>query len=636
MPGTTQNLLAGVSGQITGIADFYLSSPTFGYGSATYNLVATTQFDAGNFTGQTYVSFYSFLFPGNKNQMDFSKNDELYAANQYDFFRYPSATLGTGFSSYGGVSLAFIIPTTDFTKASQYSMPKPMWASGSPAIGNSGSAGVTGNIVLASAFIRSDGFVGPASFASYISPGSSFLLWSWPTINPANGLATAFTLSTFGIVGVRIWADYAADGLGYIPFFGTRTSIIPPLSDMFYGGTFVGGATLIITKGSSGPLLVWGNVNTSNRDFDGLFGQVDDPDDYQGTFLYGPQNDSGATAAVTVIQPQNPACLEVFNNFLFMGGFIAYPDTVWYSRVGEFEKRDPENFFEFGANDGDIVSCLVSYFTQLIIFKINSTFVLSGFGQETFSSSQVTDQYGCLSATGACVFQQRMWFLDKKGICEYNGANTNIVSNKLEPYFRRMNVNAARSVASMIHVKEQNQVQCSIPIDGATLCNLLVFYDYLADFWGTRTISNSSVLALTDQGANKPVAHFGDASGMIYAYGSSLPTDNGQAFTCVAQSRFITGDGLHTDEKMFRRLYIDADIPNGSTYNFLVNLYSDQGASPVYSATMTLGQFQNRMDFGVPATDLSVEIIYSEGNYLKLNGFTIEYRFQRQTSGQKV
>lgn len=80
---------------------------------------------------------------------------------------------------------------------------------------------------------------------------------------------------------------------------------------------------------------------------------------------------------------------------------------------------------------------------------------------------------------------------------------------------------------------------------------------------------------------------------------------------------------------MFRRLYVDAAIPSGSTYDILVNFYTDQGTTAALSMTMTISEFQKRLDFGLPAKDMSVEFVYSEGNFLKLNGYTIEYRFQR-------
>lgn len=633
--GDTQSILSGITSRITGIADFFKSGVSNQFANSTYNIIATTKYDAGNITGQTYVNFYTFLFQNVQNEFSFSKNDSIYAANGFDFFKYPAFTLGVGVTNFAGITTSYLSPVADFTRATQYSLPKPLWQTAPPTFGTTGQAnGITGQLNLAAAFVRADGFVGPASYASFTALGLTYIQWAFPQLSPITGTGTTFTPSLFNIVGMRIWADYSYDVLGPVPFFGTRTSQIPPISDMFYGTSFIGDATMMITSlgGPATLILFWGNgINSSYRDLNFDFGPIDDPDPYDGTFLYGPGNDSGATTALAPIQPTNPACMAVYANQLFMGGFNDAPDTTFYSRIGEFEKRDPENNFDFRANDGDILTCYVSYFTQLIIFKVNSVGALTGTDTDTYSLSEVTNQYGCVSPNGAVIFQQRLWFLDKQGICEYNGANTQIVSNKVQAFFDRMNVSAANQCASMIHVKERNQVQCYIPIDGATECNLVVFYDYLADFWGTDSVSHATAVAVREQGINKQVTEYGDFSGMIYHYGQSLTTHNGQATTLQIQTRFL-GDMGHSVEKQWRRLYIDATIPTGSTYNIAVNLYSNQGSSPIYQTTMTLNGFQNRIDFGVPSADLSVELIYNGGQFLRINGYTIEYRFQRAVS----
>jgi hypothetical protein len=169
----------------------------------------------------------------------------------------------------------------------------------------------------------------------------------------------------------------------------------------------------------------------------------------------------------------------------------------------------------------DRVSCLKGYFTQLVIFEVGTTWSLSGTSFDNYVLAEVSPIYGCLSSRGACVWKQNLWFLDKQGICEFNGANTQIVSNKVQPYFDRMNVAAARTEAIMLHVKDRNEVWCAIPIDGASRNNLIVVYDYLSDAWYTRETPNElSALALISLGNNKQLVYSGSASGTIHSWGS--------------------------------------------------------------------------------------------------------------------
>lgn len=630
VPGTTQFLSVGTTGVINGIGSFFDYGLTYSGGSPTYNIFATTQFDFGNITNNTYLSIYSFLFQKNPNPFTFANYNLFYSANQYDFFVYPSVTLSVGVTVISGLTTIVENPYSNYSLARQYSLPKPLWG----AVGDLGgvtTTGLTGTILLYSSFVRADGYVGPASGITLTMSGQLYIRLFGPTFPITAGITTTLGFSNFDIVGTRVWMQYLAGNQStaypFLNGFAGASGPYGPFSDMLltsYGTTFIlsslGATECFLNDPNAG-------IGFIGQDANFAINGIADPDFYIGSFLFGNQGDTGFSPNVPV-QPSNPAVLAQYANFLFMGGFLNSPDTVWYSRVGEFEKRDVDAFFDVRSNDGDIVTNLTSFFTQLVIFKINSTSVLSGTDPDTFTLSTVSDQYGCLSPNASAVFEQRLWYLDKKGIIEYNGANVQCVSNKVEPYFKRLNVVAARTVASMVHIKSENKVRTMIPIDGATYANLCIDYDYLANFWTTRTISNASALAITNVGVSNQVTLYGDASGMVYSYGQSLLSDNGHAFTCQLQSRFISDLG-NSVEKLFRRLYLDASVPTGSTYNFLVNFYTNQGTTPALSTTMVLSSFQNRIDYGLSAKDLSVEIIYSGGQALKINGFTIEYRFQR-------
>lgn len=575
--------------QVTGIADFYTVNASLGFGGISYFQVVTGQSNAYLVQGNSATfNIFPFIYPNNTHMFSFVESNILYGANQSDFFRYPGATI---------------------SQAINYSLPKPRHVAGTTGtvFSGFGTGGLTGYLTMFWAFNRYDGLQGPIVAATYnilqTSTSYSGLVVDVPALNyfinppgPSGGVS----LGSFGISSLTAW--YSLNGSEPASY----ASMIPIASTSFaISDSFTGFST--------------------RGDFD----------DYFGTFLYGFQSDNGGApiGSFTVLSGAlNPGALAVFANALFASAFLSEPDTVWYSRPGEFEKHDIDGFFDFRANDGDIVTNIVSYFTQLIIFKVNSIGALSGTDATTFTLSEVTDQYGTLSNKSACVWNQRLWFLDKKGICEYNGANTRIVSDRIEYIFQRLNIATARNSAIMLHVKERNEVWCAIPIDNDTHNTTIVIYDYLADAWAIRPITspfNLTYLANTNSGFTKSITQFGDQIGRVYSFGNSLLSDNGTNMTSKIQTRFNSGLG-NSVEKMFRRLYVDA-ATGGATYNIAVNFYTNQGSSPALQMTLTISDFQKRMDFGLSAKDLSVEFIYSEGNFLKLNGYTLEYRFQRAT-----
>lgn len=602
----------GTSEQITGIGEVFSLLSTFSYfGSggesfffgSTNTVIATTLQNIYLVSSSSLSNIYTYLFSTGSSgglinsPFDFCTADNLYMANSSEFLSYrPQA--------------ATIIP---------YSLPAP--ALGSGAVGAGASNGQSIDLFATYSFyfrfIRSDGFLGPLAFTNTTIPtiyGStnraSFRFGIVPSLpgwvyegNSVLGL----TYSYFGISGVIGWVS-PNDGITYYNWGGI---LQPGLVTFIISASYVG--------------------------FNGTY--ILDPNDlFQGNFYYPDALNSGyqpvspgSLGPVTL--PSifiNPACLELFNNQLFMGGFVNNPtynqSTVVYSNIGDFEKIDPENFFAVRDNDGDIITALKSYFTELVIFKYKSVHVLRGDNPDNFNLNQSTDQYGCVSNNAVCIWEQRLWFLDIKGIAEYNGANTKVVSNKYQPVFETMNQEAAKKVAMMIHVKEKNEVWTFFPTGTNQFCDTCIVYDYLADYWYRRTIADETSYAAMIQGLyDQPKPFVGNRAGFLRAYGQTYI----ESATCVAKTRYIQTELGHSQQKVFRRLFLDCDV-EGSSIPITINFYSNQSTQAIFTGTMILNQFQNRFDFGISAKDLSIEFIYSSTDSpLRINGYTLEYRFQR-------
>lgn len=569
---------------ISGIHDFDTQIPN-SYGLITFSIVACAQDRFYDITGGTFSQRGDWLYSGTA-PFDFVRSNKIYGCNGYEFFSY----------SFGATTML------------QYSVPTPYEVSHSANwYGTTG--GLSGILTIYQAFQRLDGFMGPVKGitfpigASYqndpnfvgMLTGVSAIIFKTTGLNTTAG-TNGVSLGSFGISGLQLW--YSLNDSGPYPY----GSLVAPYPD---------NPTFVITDTFSG----W----TTNAN-------IPDPEEFSGTFLYGAAD--GTDADASSLNTENPSTIEIFGSRLFMSGFANFPDTFYWSEVGDFEKRGVENSAGFREGDGDVITNLVSYFTQLIIFKTSSIGALSGNSNDTFNLSEANNKYGCLSSRSAVVFEQKLWFLDEKGICEYNGANTTIVSNEIEPVFKRMNVPGARRFAAMIHVKQLNQVWCAIPVDGSYNCNLIVVHDYLSGSWFTREFQNIDYLASIRSSALPRVPFIGGISQNIYAFSPSLLTDNGAAFTCLIKSRYLNDLG-NSVEKMFRRLFIDCDIASGASYPMLVNFYTNQATLPALTITFSMTEFQKRVDYGLSGKDLAVEFIYSGGNYFKLNGFTIEYRFQR-------
>lgn len=326
-----------------------------------------------------------------------------------------------------------------------------------------------------------------------------------------------------------------------------------------------------------------------------------------------------------------PKYLEIYNNQLMLAGFSNALSTLYWSDIGEPEGVLPESFAEVRTNDGDRITGLRSYLSDFIITKQRSLHTLTGSNPDNFTLQQITDQYGCLSNRTLVVFNNSLAFLDSKGIIKYNGANVDIMSSRIEDVFLRMNVPAAIENAWAIHNRLGNEIWFAIPVDGSSVNNLLIVYDYLSDaFTLYDGIVPSSGAVITGR-LSQPTPSYGGYSGTVVNFDESVENDLGVGFTYLMKIRYASILGQSV-EQLFRRFYLNLDPVLGVTQALSVNFYSNFGSTIQATFTIYQAPFQTRVDFGIPAKSLSAEVShFSPSLSLKIFGYTIEARFQRNT-----
>lgn len=634
--GTANYNYSSTGDKVTGIADFYTYGITYGYGAATYSLIITGASRCFNVTGKTSIlasgatPIYSNIAPNNDTPYSFVSANQVYSANQFDFFKYPRIGVTNqfqfitfyvfegGVTSITGITSSVNPPPNivDYTKSVQYSLPKPNFSPTFFTAGASTANGVTGLINIYASFVRRDGFIGPAVHMTAALNFSLAATIRMPVLNTFVGASYRnLTYDDFDILGTNMWADWPSQQANTV-LFGSLD--IPPFTTVF--GISTATLSFSVTTGGLVPTQF-------------ITGYTGPQTDVLGTFIYGNDANNGSSFS-PILAPSAPSTIDLYNNQMFFGGFYNDPDAVWYSDIETFELRNVENFLKVREKDGDIVTCIRAFFSQLLIFKQRSISVLTGDNPDNFALIEATDQFGAINAKCVITWNQKCWFLDVKGVGEYNGANTTIVSDKVDSIFKNMNVSAAKTKACMLHVKERDEIWIAIPTSGNTNCDTLVVYDIIAEAWTTRTLSNVSAISVGKENTKKQVPFQGDFVGQLKYFDDNIYAEtllgvtavNG--FTQVIKSRFV-GDMGHSVEKQFRRLYTDIAVPSGATYNMKVNFYKNQGTSPALTMTFAMTEFQKRIDFGLSAKDLAVEWIFAGTSQLLFNGFTIEYRLQR-------
>ncbi len=517
----------------------------------------------------------------------------------YDFENYANylwACNGNNFIKYNGSTVSF------------FSLPAAIDTNlfnGTFIPGGTGNAsGMTGWYFYNVGYINNRGYYGPLSFGNQVI---STLGASGVIFNSFLPLA-----STYGFdvgYGITAMAIYRA---------GPELLPNTPINQLVYtqiGTLALNGLTFVDSNLAAGSTLAPSSIGMS-------------PEIYGGTAIasfpaWNGRLDYRANFA-TIFKPKY---LELYNNQMFFSGLSNDQSVVWFSDIGEPESIQPEFNFDVRTNDGDLVRGMKAYLSSLLIFKTNTFHRLSGQDPQNFSLSEMSAQYGCVSNRAICVAKNTCYFLDRKGIIAFNGANVDIISNKIDPIFARMNYQASLDQATMTYDKTRNEILTEIPIDGSTTNNFTIVYDIVVNAWTTYQGINSSSAAIVKGTLSDFSYLYGTYNGAISNVGSSYLSDNGTAYTALIQTRFFNEIDPATT-KQWRRIFFNVDPVAGSTLS--VDLIANYGAS--VSATRAFQQtpYLSRIDFGIPSTSLSFILTnFSAVDTLRLHGFTVEYRFQR-------
>lgn len=584
------------------------------FSSPIYGLFEYARFSVGNSGSSLNAFFPTFT------QVMISNQTAMYGMTggvPLNIFTYQKLSAGSSITSVGKFDFTTFQNTLYACDGSQflkynsvsayaYGIPKLMRneAFGAQQV-NVG--GLTGYINYAMSLYNNYGLIGPAFFGSYLITGSSGATSLFIGMNTNTNFGYSFSPANYGCTYKLVWAKQ----LGDIDYSLIQAAI------PYDQATFILTANSFTASAAGFTTFPFSSIGFTQ------------PVDYIGAWNYRFNYDPNGVYANTA----TPTCLEIFNNQMVMSGVADQPSTVFISDIGQPEIVQFDSGFEVRTNDGDVVTGLKTFFNQLLIFKNFSFHSLRGDNFSNYQLTQLSGEYGALSNRAICVWEQNCWFLDRKGVCSYNGANVQIVSQKMSETFKSMNLTSAASEAIIIHVKEKYEVWVCIPINGSTTNNCVVIYDYVADSWRKREgIAASALLQTITSGSGAKLPQFqtiyGGYSGQIGLFGSTFYTDGANGMTCIARTRYLNNLG-NSVTKQFRRLFLDCDTQTGVTLNIGINFYTNQSTMAAYSTTMSLGAFQNRIDFGLPAKDLAVEFVYNSNYPLRINGFTIEYRFQR-------
>ncbi len=488
---------------------------------------------------------------------------------------------------------------------------------------------VVAGIWLGYSYLRADGYNGPVNFlrnARNIVQGNvpttgqeyfSSAVWG-VTGQPVSG----FTIGT-GATGFAIWVAYDRQvnaAIGFPNLINSDNGIAVNTAYQSFGGAYKRTFTDEISAAvDTSKFYLFTSIPATTATFLLYL------PNWSSFIATAPQSFSGLT--IDFFATYTPRYIEQHKNIMFYSGFSAAPSDVWFSDIGTPESIAAESTFEVRTNDGDRVYGMLSFNNYLLVMKEHSFHKLIGDNADNFQLIQLSTDYGCLSQQTCLTIEQSAFWLDKKGILEFNGASWSIISGPIEGIFRRMNVSAAKEKAVGVHHIYRNQIWFGIPVDGSTVNNLTVVYDYLVQGWTFFDGYNATSYAYIKGALNRPTAWRGDQSGMIHYTGESFYSDSGNGITCLPFTRF-ENDGGENQTTIWRRFFLDVAQVTGASTPIQAKVFSNYDQTTVQATfQMFQGQFQSRAEMGVVGKAVAIQLShYSASLPLLINGYGLAKR----------
>lgn len=647
-PGSTLAIAGSLSGPVTALWDYnqLLASPL--------GAVPTNFMMAGDNDGlwyntplaATFSTSFTLISTGWSNGQPIDMltfNNDLWAANgrRWVFWdgltQYPAglpAAPACPMDLNGGFTSSYLFNPFGPSNAGGASY---FFVNGASVIAtNAGGTTVARAIYMAYAYVRNDGYIGPINFQAQARN----------IVNKNPGLGTEITTSgtAWGVGGFTIPSGYGISGvalyfaedtiyntgdtltpiagvstprrtgeLGWLETIGAGnygSYSLKPSADTtrFWFYTTIAGASLFLTN--NGTATYWAATNIT---FGSTFSTYDGVPPLSNSFSGMPFN---------FFASYIPKYLEQNQNVMFYSGFSSAPSDVWFSDLGQPEIIQPDSFFEVRTNDGDRVTGLKAYNSSLVITKEKSFAKLIGNSADNFQLVDLSSDFGCLSNRTFVTRDQQLYWLDRKGIVEFTGANWTIVSGAIEPIFRRMNLSAATEKACGVHHVSRNQMWWGIPVDGSTVNNLTVVYDYLVNAWTFFDGFNAASFVYAKLQLDNPTVWRGDYSGLIHYTGSSFFSDSGRGITCLAFTRFDQ-EGGENQTTLWRRLFLDTAASSGVTGAITGQVFSNFDTSTVQATFQTAQTaFQSRVELGIPAKAVAAKFSHFSASLpLLINGY---------------
>jgi hypothetical protein len=140
------------------------------------------------------------------------------------------------------------------------------------------------------------------------------------------------------------------------------------------------------------------------------------------------------SAYATIASAPKGRYLKLWKEMMWVAGVVGLDDRVYRSNPGDPDTFDAVNWSDVAQGDGDVVMALANDGQYLVVGKRDMTFTF----YDAFNMFWriVDPEKGFESHFGVAEFEGDLFFLSRRGICQYLGdAPSMVLSEKIDPLF---------------------------------------------------------------------------------------------------------------------------------------------------------------------------------------------------------
>ena len=302
-----------------------------------------------------------------------------------------------------------------------------------------------------------------------------------------------------------------------------------------------------------------------------------------------------------------------FHNFHFVAGVSSLPNRLYWSDLDDSDDftNGVTGSVDINPNDGDVITGLSVLGNELIIFKKNRIWSLTGFGTSTFDVANVNERitgFGTASHRSIVNVGNDLYFLTHVGgVPEFRSlqrtrfgeiVSGGIISDHIRGTMDGLNEGRLDQVTGIF---DGRRAYWAYPLSGSTTNNQMSVYDTVTKGWVRWTGANASIFAEIDFSSESQI-YFGEAgnNSLVYRFDTTT-NDNGTAISFRVDTRNYGGDRPEIKKK-WKYLYTTTETagsynltvqesPDGFTFEELgtIDLSSAGGVLPMTLDTDKLG-----------------------------------------------